>query len=53
MPRYRHDGEALIVTCGKRTGCVVFALGSLVKCTSLYFAGANCDSCYSAHFFAI
>jgi hypothetical protein len=28
----------------------VFTLGSLVKCTSLYFASVNCDLCCSAYF---
>lgn len=32
-----------MVACGRRRACVEFILGSLVKCTSSYFAGANCD----------
>src|SRR5438045_4144291 len=49
MPRYRHDGEAMIVAPGKRRGCVLFILGSLVKCTNSYFAGANWEPCLLAH----
>lgn len=36
MPKYRHDWEALTMACGGRRACVLFALGSRVKCTSSY-----------------
>lgn len=52
MPIYRHEGEAMMVACGRRRECVTLIVGFLVKCTSSYFAGANCDPCWSAHFWA-
>jgi len=48
MPRYRHEGEACDSGVWQAERMCRVCLGIFVKCTSSYFAGANCDPCFRA-----
>lgn len=48
MPKYQHDRVALTVACGGQRVCVLFTLGSQVKCASSFKVHNNTYLLYGA-----